>query len=483
MDQRLGLQLRQKLALTPALQQAIKILLLSRMELSEHIRQEIEENPILEEVETGPDAANRQAQQDFQGEGPPAPEAETNLPEESPYPVEFDWSAFGQYEGSEGGLTEEPERDGLWYENTVSAKPELRDHLLWQLFLTVEDAESLGIGAEIIGNMDEDGYLRIGPDDLAANFAVSRERIEEVLAVVQSFDPPGVGARTVEESLLLQLRHLPETDPLAERLVTGHLAQLQNQNHAALARKLKVPMEEVDRAAKVIGGLNPKPGQAFALQADVEYVVPDLYIEKDGDGYRVIMNDDGLPRLRISSYYRSLLTTEDLPVATRDYIQKKFSSALWLVKSIHQRQRTIRRVAESIVRHQRAFLDHGMDHLRPMVLRDVAEDIGVHESTVSRVTNRKYVQTPQGLFELKFFFTAGIARESGQSAASTSVQSILKKIIASEPADRPYSDQDLVILLKRDHGLEIARRTVAKYRDILRILPSSKRRRHATPAT
>ncbi len=209
----------------------------------------------------------------------------------------------------------------------------------------------------------------------------------------------------------------------------------------------------------------------------------DLYIEKDGDGYRVIMNDDGLPRLRISSYYRSLLTTEDLPVATRDYIQKKFSSALWLVKSIHQRQRTIRRVAESIVRHQRAFLDHGMDHLRPMVLRDVAEDIGVHESTVSRVTNRKYVQTPQGLFELKFFFTAGIARESGQSAASTSVQSILKKIIASEPADRPYSDQDLVILLKRDHGLEIARRTVAKYRDILRILPSSKRRRHATPAT
>jgi RNA polymerase sigma-54 factor len=483
MDQRLGLQLRQKLALTPALQQAIKILLLSKMELTEHVRQELEENPVLEEIETAPDPTVRKAEREFSSEEQAPPAAETKMPEESPYPVEFDWAAFGQYEGSDGGLTEEPERDGLWYENTVSAKPELRDHLLWQLFLTVDDPERLVVGAEIIGNIDEEGYLRTGTDDLAAALAKPLEVVEAVLAAVHSFDPAGVGARTVEECLLLQLKRLPEPNPLAERIVNGHLAQFQNRNHAALARKLKAKPEEMEKAARVIAHLNPKPGLAFAAETDVEYIVPDLFVEKEGDDYRVVMNNEGIPRLRISSYYRNLLGTQDLPGAARDYIQKKFSSAVWLVKSIHQRQRTIRKVAESIVRHQRAFLDHGMDFLKPMVLRDVAEDIGVHESTVSRVTNRKYAQTPQGLFELKFFFTSGIARESGLSAASTSVQSILRKIIDSEPADRPYSDQDLVILLKRDHGLVVARRTIAKYRDILRILPSSKRRRGGEPTT
>jgi RNA polymerase sigma-54 factor len=489
-DQRLSLKLGQKLVLTPTLQQAIKLLQLSKLELIEHIRQEMEENPVLEESTSdgaGPGMAEVTASS--REEPPAAAPEETALPPDTPYQAGMDWSLYGDGQSEErrdAAWEDDDSREAPWYENVLSTRESLRDYLQWQLHLTLDGEEELASGEELIGNIDDDGYLRTGTADVAELLSLPEATVEGALRAIQSFDPPGVGARSVEECLTLQLARLEESHPLAETIVREHLKRLENRSYEQIAHALRRPLQEVLDAARLIGALEPKPGRLFSSE-EPQYVIPDLYIHKEGDDYRVTLNDEGLPKLRVSRYYRRLLLDDSVPAATKDYISKKFSSALWLVKSIHQRQRTIFRVAESIVRFQRAFFEQGIEHMRPMVLRDVADDIGVHESTVSRVTTRKYAQTPQGLFELKFFFNTGIERDTGQAAASTSVQTIIRRLLEEENPESPLSDQAIAASLRKSHGLVIARRTVAKYRSILRILPASKRRRIApraqSPAT
>jgi RNA polymerase sigma-54 factor len=375
------------------------------------------------------------------------------------------------------------------FEATLTRKSDLVDHLTWQLRLSRFSEDEERVAMLIIGNLDADGYFRMplvdGEADedavrdplvrVAFEAGVGMEVAERVLRKVQGLDPVGVAARDLRECLLLQARHLNADLPEVVAIIERHLKHLESKNYAAIARDLKIPVEEVVKAVKVIASFDPKPGRAHTSE-EAQYITPDVHVYKVGDRYVTVLNDDGLSKLRISGMYRQALKSGQAGAA-KDYIQDKLRSAVWLIRSIHQRQRTIFKVTESIVKFQRDFLDKGIAHLKPLILRDVAEDIGMHESTVSRVTTNKYVHTPQGIYELKFFFNSAIARTGGDEIASEAVKSHLKQIVAAEDPKHPHSDQRIVELLK-GQGIEIARRTVAKYREVLGILPSSKRKKY-----
>jgi RNA polymerase sigma-54 factor len=311
-------------------------------------------------------------------------------------------------------------------------------------------------------------------DEVAANENVTAQDLLDVLPFLQELDPPGVGARDLKECLLIQAKHLEEDTNDLVNVINNHLKDLEKKNYDGIAKATNRDIKEVIDICKIILSMDPKPGRVFAA-TDTQYVMPDVYVYKVGDDYMVSLNEDGLPRLKISNFYKNMLKGKSNE-KTQDYIQEKLRSAVWLIKSIHQRQRTIYKVTESIVKHQREFLDKGTGFIKPMVLRDIANDIGMHESTVSRVTTSKYVHTPQGIFELKYFFNSGISTSDGESLASESVKLKIKELINKENAKDPLSDQQLVDLLKKD-GIQIARRTVAKYRDVLKILPSSRRKK------
>ena len=327
----------------------------------------------------------------------------------------------------------------------------------------------------MIGNLDDDGYLQDTLEDMSRQSGLEPEIFERALAKVQAFDPVGVAARDLRECLLAQLRALGSTDPLVLRIVTEQVALLQKRDFRGLSRVLGATLEEVAAAARVIGQLEPRPGRAFGGD-DPIYITPDIYVYKIGDEFHVLLNEDGLPKLRINHLYREVLARgSNAAKDTKDYVQDKVRSALWLIKSIHQRQRTIYKVMQSIIKHQREFFERGINFLKPLNLRDVAEDIEMHESTVSRVTTNKYVHTPQGIFELKYFFNSSISRFDGEAVASESVKERIRKLIASEDPRRPLSDQRIAEMLKAAN-LDIARRTVTKYREAMNILSSTKRR-------
>jgi RNA polymerase sigma-54 factor len=357
-------------------------------------------------------------------------------------------------------------------EATLTKPPSLHDHLAWQLKMTDMSPEQLEIGMTILGNVDSDGYFKDPPlSELAADLGIDEALCEEVLEKIQTFDPIGVGARNLAECMLIQAIAAGQDDDLVVKMIKSHLGNLEKKNYQAIARDLKQPLEEIYEAAKVIMEFDPRPGRQYSSD-DPHYVTPDVYIHKVGDKYFVVPNDDGLPKLKISGFYKNAMGNS---AASKDYVQDKLRSAQWLIRSIQQRQRTIIKVAESILKFQREFFDKGIAHLKPLILRDVAEDIGMHESTVSRVTTAKYVHTPQGIFELKFFFNSGISRTNGEDLASQAVKSKIKELVDSEDPKRPHSDQKIVELLKKG-GIDIARRTVAKYREQLGILSSSKRK-------
>ncbi|MBI2369785.1 MAG: RNA polymerase factor sigma-54 [Deltaproteobacteria bacterium] len=506
------LRLSQQLVMTPQLQQAIKLLQLTRLELAQVVQQEMQENPLLEEgLEESAEPAE------------PGEEAEQEAPPEERQEPEIDWDRY-----IEEALDSSRRRDGEYevagdedrpsYENIVTRKPSLYDHLMWQLGVSDLDEESRLVSAHIIGNLDEDGYLRrvvcgkcgrpsgeqerdaaceaggkhdeghnvpIPLSEAAQQAGVDEGTVVRVLARVQEFDPPGVGARTLEECLLLQIRFVAREERVAdevlkasEEIVSHHLARLERRDYQAIAKELGLGLPLVAEAARLIGQLEPKPGRPFSTET-TQYITPDIFVNKVDDDYVVQVNEDGLPKLRINAVYRDMLRGKgDLPRQAREYIQEKFRSALWLIRSIHQRQRTIYRVTQSIVKFQREFLDKGIAYLKPLVLRDVANDIGMHESTISRVTTNKYVHTPQGVFELKFFFGSGIRRlhDGGEGIAAESVKEKIRQIITQENARKPLSDQEIVELL-RAQDIDIARRTVTKYREMLGILPSSKRKK------
>jgi RNA polymerase sigma-54 factor len=489
MRMRPQLQMRQsqQLVMTPQLQMAIRLLQLSRLELLETVRAELLENPVLEETAEPEDSTAVSIDQPADPGAEPPPVASDHTEEVGVLDLPEDMTAWSEYldsgQAPPSDFPEEIERPS--FESTASRQETLQEHLAWQLRMSDLPIEEMRIGETLIGNVDDDGYLRgtvgeiLGVPEGAADAEAGAllETGRRLLARIQQFDPPGVAAATLAECLLLQLGQLGLADSLAARLVAGHLEELSRGEAARLARALREPLADVEKAYALIRALEPKPGRPFGADNSA-YVTPDVFIAKVGGEWTILLNDEGLPRLGISSYYRELVKGgAALAPEAREFLMEKLRSATWLIKSIDQRQRTIYKVAKSILEQQRAFFDKGEQFLRPMVLRDVAGDIGVHESTVSRVTTHKYLYCPQGLFELKYFFNPGISAANGEMLASESVRAKIREIIKAEPAGRPLSDQAIAEILKGDGGIDLARRTVAKYREALNIPTSAQRRK------
>ncbi|MDA8139241.1 MAG: RNA polymerase factor sigma-54 [Desulfobacteraceae bacterium] len=468
------LKLTQQLIMTPQLQMAIKLLQLSRLELMDAIRQELEENPTLEEsMDTSP------REQLHQDEEVPvvAPEKPHEVTIEEKIPSDIDWNNYIDEYNTPGRIRYETEdRDAPQYEAFISHKESLADHLLWQLLMASPSEEEKRLGSLIIGNLDKDGYLMSTAADLGQQAGVTADDIEEVLFLLQSFDPIGVCARDLTECLMLQAKNLGLQNTLVTQIISQHLNHLENKNYKAICKALKVSLDEVIAAVEIITNMEPKPGRQYS-EDEPQYITPDIYVYKTEDDFAIVINDDGLPKLRVNPFYKQAITHDkEVGGNARNYIQDKLRSAAWLIRSIHQRQKTIYKVMESILKFQRDFFDKGITHLKPMVLRDVAEDISMHESTISRVTTNKYAYTPQGIFELKYFFNSSIKRVHGEAIASASVMEKIKRLIESEDARKPFSDSKMAELL-RTENIDIARRTVAKYREMMGVLPSSKRKK------
>ena len=467
--QKLQTRLSQKLILTPSLQQAIKLLPMTTIELAELLNQEMTENPMLEEVPTDDPAQEAAATE--QADAEKKEENKDDTWDDQDY-EDF----FGEYL-DDGYRPRQPQevKELPPIENTLSSKGSLADHLMWQLNLQASSDEVRDIGAAIIGNVDDDGYLVASVNEIASLGEWDVAGGERALGHVRAFDPVGVAARDLQECLLLQLRHLGLAGSAAETIVRDHLRALQTHKLPEIARALGMEIDEIKQHIEVIRGLDPKPGSRYS-PTDSQYVIPDVYIVKTDDGYKAMLNEDGLPQLRISPVYRRLLDKGgEASDETRAYVKDKFRAALWLLKSVDQRQKTIVKVATSLINFQREFLDHGIEHLRPLVLRDVANDIGMHESTVSRVVNNKYMHTPQGVYELKFFFHSGISSSHGENVSSVTIKQRIKKIVTAEDPRRPLSDSKIMSILQKE-GLVLARRTIAKYREELKIPTSNQRK-------
>ena len=471
-QQKLHTKLVQKLILTPSLQQAIKLLPMSTLELSELLNQEMVENPMLEEVPTEELQPVEQAQQDQQKPEEQKQQEKGDTWDDQDYEYFFgDYLDDGYRPRTPTEIKELPP-----IENTLSTAASLSDHLLWQLSMQSDDPLIREIGEAIIGNLDDDGYLVATVEELSGMApAWSTEDVERALRVLQGFDPIGVCARDLQECLTIQIRHLGMAGSPSEKIVTEHLRLLQNHQVPELARKLGMSIDDLKQHIELIRHLDPKPGSRYN-PSQSQYVIPDVYVVKVEDQYVAVLNEEGLPQLRISPVYRRLLDKgAENSDETRAYVKDKFRSALWLIKSVEQRQKTIHKVATSIINFQKDFLDHGIEYLRPLVLRDVANDIGMHESTVSRVVTNKYMHTPQGVFEMKYFFHSGIASSYGEAVSSVTIKQRIRKIIEQEDPRKPLSDSKIVSILQRE-GLELARRTIAKYREELKIPTSNQRK-------
>ena len=493
LEQKLNLRLSQRLVMTPSLQQAIKLLQMSKLELEEVLTQEMVENPVLEEEQ---EEAAREAESAEAAEAPErakedlaAPSATAATPGESPPEAEagpeaerdsFDEIDFGSYfedyldTAYNPRQYEDSEQTPL--ENTLSSTPGLQEYLTWQLSMSGATPAVREIATYLVGNIDEDGYLRVAREEIRAAGYTDEGDVEKALALVRSFDPPGVCAFDLPDCLMIQIRALGIENPLIEKIVTEHWPEFLNRQFQQLSRAIGVGMSELQAVVEIIKNLEPKPGRKYSNERTI-YVEPDVAVRKIGDEYVIQLNEDGLPRLRISAAYRRMLRGGNGAIGQEAaaYLKDKMRSAIWLIKSLDQRQRTIYKVADSIVRHQREFLDKGIEHLRPLVLRDVANDIGMHESTVSRVVSNKYIHTPRGLFPMKYFFHSGIDSANGADVSSLSIKSKIARFIADEDTRRPHSDARIMQRLRAE-GIQIARRTVAKYREELRIPSSSQRK-------
>jgi len=472
MELKQQLKLSQQLIMTPQLQQAIKLLQMSRMELSELVQEELLENPVLEEGGEARDSASAGIEESA------TPEVRAHEAKKE----EIDWERYLENRSTEAPMPSirrggDDEMPGL--EATLSTSEDLVDHLGWQLRMGDFVEDERRFAALVIGNLDDNGYLKVeglAPGEvvprLAAESDLDPEDAEEVLAMIQQFDPIGVAARSLQECLTIQAKHYG-MDDLVLRVISDHLGDLEKRHYPAVAKALGCSLEEVYDVAQIIAELEPRPARRFQTD-EARYIIPDVYVHRVGDEYYVVANDDGMPKLKISGFYRSAMA--DNPKA-KEYIQDKLRSAQWLIRSIDQRRKTIVKVTECIVDKQRDFFDKGIEHLKPMILRDVAEAVGMHESTISRVTSNKYVHTPRGTFELKYFFNSAIKRDHQNDIASESVKQAIKNIISGEDPKAPLSDQRIVEILAQD-DIKIARRTVAKYREMLGILSSSKRKKY-----
>jgi RNA polymerase sigma-54 factor len=477
LEQKLHLKLSQKLIMTPSLQQAIKLLQLSKLELQEVLNQELLENPLLEETAEETKSEEGEAQETKTETEEEAKAAEAPKEKDKDSFDEIDYDAYFQdyiEYGYNPRMSEEHEEFPI--ENTLTRPPNLTDHLTWQLAMSDASPRIKEIGQFIIGNIDEDGYLRATNEEIMTAGGYSADEVLEAIRVIQVLDPIGVGARDLRECLLLQLEFLEVDDALVETIIRDHWDMFMQRHFVQLSKALGIDMKTLEGIVEIIKHLDPKPGRKYSNERAI-YVEPDVYVQKVGDEYVIVLNEDGMPKLRINGSYRAMLNSMDSKRdgETVNYIKDKIRSAVWLIKSLDQRQRTIYKVAESIVKHQREFLEKGIDYLRPLVLRDVADDIQMHESTVSRVVSNKYMHTPRGLFLMKYFFHSGIDSDTGEDISSLTVKKKIQSYIDSEDPRKPLSDSKIMKILN-DAGINIARRTVAKYRDELNIPSSTDRK-------
>ena len=559
MQMKMQMKMSQQLIMTPQLQQAIKLLQLSRTELEELIEQTLIENPVLEEgidMDTFPNKTDDSAETAETAESPEVVadtedfETARENEQENNDQDEIDWQQYIEQVEQFGGYQERryniasDDEDSPSIEATAAQTESLADHLVWQLDMQELTPLEYRTGAFLIGNIDDDGFLvtsvrellesqrdlydqinqsyikgelaelpEIDTDLLDLRFQTGKTTqkkknkkednadfeeyenipeeepkrpevsaaacsfVEHVLGIIQHFNPNGVGARSLQECLLIQLDILGESENLCSRIVKHDMPLLESKDLRKIARRQKQDLEQVIESYRLIMSLEPKPGREFIPNPSHHYIIPDVYIYQKDNEYKVALNSAGMPRLRINNYYKDLSNTmEDDGSLTKDYILEKVKAGQWLLKSIEQRQKTIYRVTKSILRFQKKFFEHGINFLRPLVLKDVAEDIDVHESTVSRITTNKYVHTPQGIFELKYFFTSGIDQGRGDAVSSKRIKDMIMQMVQKEDLKSPYTDLQIADILERQSGIKVARRTVAKYREALNILPSNKRK-------
>ncbi|SHK11356.1 RNA polymerase, sigma 54 subunit, RpoN/SigL [Geosporobacter subterraneus DSM 17957] len=458
----LNIEQIQKLVMTPELKQAIQILQYNTQELNQFIDEQLLTNPVLD---ISPTAENEALQKAEKSE-----KVEKDEIDWKDYFKEYDDISYRQSSPRE-------QKEDVSFEQFVSTDTTLTDHLLFQLQFSILKSQHKNIAKFIIESLDRNGYLTIGVEEIAAYFKLSQQTVENILSIVQTFDPPGIAARDLKECLLIQLKQKGVQDPKIIAIVTTHLDDLAENRLANISKDLNISPKEVQEIADFIKTLEPKPGRVFSSGEEIKYITPDVSVEKIDGEYVVIVNDSTAPRLSISAYYKRLLMHEDKDSNTSRFLTDKLNSAMWLIKSIEQRRQTIYKVVKAIVEYQLEFFENGKRSLKPLTLKQIAEEVGVHESTVSRAVNGKYMQTPRGTFEIKFFFTSGVSNQEGEGIASESIKSMIKEMIEQENHQKPLSDQAIAEELQ-EKGINISRRTVAKYRDEMNILSSSKRKRY-----
>jgi RNA polymerase sigma-54 factor len=473
LEHRLELKVLQKLILTPQLQQAIKLLQMPQLELSQMLRNELVENPFLEEV----------SEESADEETNPGDSEKSTFPEEIEAPLEKlmgfsveEYFESRSYDGKDLGYFSPDNNPMQNVEQYVSHGSDVYEHLNWQLRLSDAPEDLKEVAEVVIGNIDDNGYLQCNEEEVANNAGCSLQKAQEAIELVQSFDPPGVGARDLRECLLLQLKPIELTDTLVENLIKNNLKDIESRKFKRLAQQYECSLDDIKQAMKVIEGLEPKPGRGMSSSQPI-YVKPDVYVIRDSDNFRVVLSDENMPSVRINSYYKKLLSQKNtLQKEEKEYLNERLRSAVWLLKSLDHRNKTIYRVTESILNFQRAFFENGVAYMKPLNLKDVARELDMHESTISRTTSNKYLACCHGLFNFRFFFSSSIKSENG-TVSSTKVKNLVKKIIDEEDQLKPLSDQKIVNVLK-DMNIKVARRTIAKYREEMNIAPHNLRKKY-----
>ena len=468
MHQSQNLSLQQVLA--PQLQQSLLILQAPLLELRNLVQQEMETNPVLEELATEPNADG--------SEEPPTPTADEEFKAEFDQLAKLDdeWRDYMAQSGTYSARSQEDEEKRQFFFDSIATQETLQQHLMGQLNQAALGADDRKTAELIIGNIDDNGFLQVTPEEMSLNTGIAQEDFETMLLLIQSFYPPGVGARDLRECLLIQLKRAGKEASLEYKIIHDHMQDLGKRRFPEIARRMGISVEQIQKCANSISQLDPRPGQIFAA-APQNYVLPDVTVEKINGQYQVILNGEQIPHLRISNTYKDIMAQDGNGSDVKDYIRDKIRSGKFLIKSIHQRQQTISNIAHQIVLRQKEFLDHGTAHLKPMTMVQIADIVGVHETTVSRAISGKYMSTPQGVFEMKYFFTPGYQTSSGESMSNTSVKGAIMDLVKEEDSASPLSDKEIVEILSK-RGIPIARRTVAKYRTELNILPSNMRRKY-----
>lgn len=468
----------QRLILSPQMQQAIKLLQLPLMQLQQLVRQEMLQNPVLEEVALQEEEQESSQEQEEEKDEASSDTDELTFEEEFKRLAEIDdaWKEYFRQSKSYRRYSEEDEEKRRYLEASIVKPESLQDNLLAQLALFTLDEKERLICESIIGNLDDNGYLNISLEDISRQLDVDEVDVQPMLSMVQTMSPVGVGARNLRECLLIQLKRLVNTDSIVYKIVDEYLGDLGKKKYRQIARKLKVTPARIQKAAEIIATLEPKPGRLFSKES-AQYITPDIFVHKDNEDYIIIMNDDRIPHLRISNLYRNLIKGEGTEKKTKSYIREKIKSGQWLMRNIQQRQQTIHNIAGEIINKQREFFDEGLSRLKPLTMQEVADALGIHESTVSRAIASKYIQTPHGLFDMKYFFSTGIESQSGTSVSVTNIKRMIRQMIDQEDPQHPLTDIQIIGMLK-EKGITIARRTVSKYRKVMKILSSSMRRKY-----